>query len=181
MTKVYEFFADGFEELEAMAPVDILRRGGVEVVTVSVTGSRQVTGSHGVAMVADCLIEACDFGDAAALVLPGGMPGSLTLCRHEGLRAALVAQYERGGIVAAICAAPMVLASVGILRGRRATIYPGMEGHLDGAEYVERQVTVDGNVTTGYGPGAAYDFGYTLLAQLAGEEKAREVKEQMIY
>ena len=131
MAKVYEFLANGFEEVEALAPVDILRRGGVEVKMVSITGSNLVESSHGVVVKADLLFEnITDFSDADLLMLPGGMPGSKNLNEHEGVRKALKEQFEKGKRVAAICAAPLVLASVGLLKGKKATIYPGMESYL---------------------------------------------------
>lgn len=156
--------ADGFEELEALAPVDILRRGGVEVVTVSITGRREVTSSHGVTLLADDIFEHCDLSDAALMVLPGGMPGSTNLKDHEGLREALLTHAGKGKPIAAICAAPMVLGSLGLLEGRRATCSPGFECYLTGATYTAELVTVDGPFITGEGPGASMPFAYTLLS-----------------
>ena len=128
MAKVYEFLANGFEEIEALAPVDILRRADVTVQTVSVTGSQLVESSHGVTIKTDLLFEqAGDFSDADLLMIPGGMPGSTNLNAHEGVRQALRRQYDAGRRVAAICAAPMVLASIGILQGKRATCSPGFK------------------------------------------------------
>jgi len=153
MAKVYEFLANGFEEVEALAPVDILRRGGVEVKTISVTGNHLVESSHGVTIKADLLFEEIsNFSDVDLLMLPGGMPGSKNLNEHDGVRKALKEQFESGKRVAAICAAPLVLASVGLLKGKKATIYPGMESYLgDDAEYTGALVQEDGNVTTGGG------------------------------
>ena len=181
MTRVYIFLADGFEEVEAMVPVDVLRRGGIDIKTVSVTGTTQVTGSHGVTMTADETFEEADLSDATLLILPGGLPGSTNLNDHEGLRDALLAHCGKGGMTAAICAAPLVLGGLGLLRGRAATCYPGFEGYLTGADYTHALCTVDGNITTGEGPAAAFPFAYSLLAQLAGEDKAREVAEGMMF
>jgi len=183
MAKVYEFLANGFEEVEALAPVDILRRGGIEVKMVSVTGSNLVESSHGVVVKADLLFEnITDFSDADLLMLPGGMPGSKNLNEHEGVRKALKEQFEKGKRVAAICAAPLVLASVGLLKGKKATIYPGMESYLgEDAEYTGALVQEDGNVTTGAGPAASFPYGYQLLSYFLPAEKVEEIKKGMIY
>ena len=181
MAKVYIFLAEGFEEAEAMIPVDVMRRGGVNIETVSVTGNINVTGAHGVTMTADVLFENADINSADLLVLPGGLPGATNLNEHAGLRKALVEQNKQGKLVAAICAAPMVLGSTGILKGRRATCYPGFEQYLEGAEYTHELCTIDGNITTGEGPAAAFPFAYALLSQLAGDDKARQVAEGMMY
>ena len=179
MAKVYEFLANGFEEVEALAPVDILRRGDVEVKTVSITGSNLVESSHGVIVKADLLFEEItDFSDADLLMLPGGMPGSKNLDRHEGVRKALKEQFEKGKRVAA----PLVLASVGLLKGRKATIYPGMESYLgEDADYTGALVQEDGNVTTGAGPAASFPYGYKLLSYFVPAEKVEEIQKGMIY
>lgn len=179
MAKVYEFLADGFEEVEGLGPVDVLRRGGVEVKTVSVTGSEMVSTSHGVTVKADLLFEDADFSDADLLMMPGGLPGSATLDMHEGLHCVLAAHNEAGKLIGAICAAPMVLGRMGLLKGRRATCYPGFDKYLEGAEYTSELVTVDGNFVTGKGPAATLPYAYKLLEFMAGEEKAREVAEGM--
>ncbi|MEJ8770261.1 DJ-1 family glyoxalase III [Prevotella sp. HCN-7019] len=179
MAKVYEFLADGFEEVEGLGPVDVLRRGGVEVKTVSVTGSEMVSTSHGVTVKADLLFEDADFSDADLLMMPGGLPGSATLDMHEGLHRVLAAHNEAGKLIGAICAAPMVLGRMGLLKGRRATCYPGFDKYLEGAEYTSELVTVDGNFVTGKGPAATLPYAYKLLEFMAGEEKAREVAEGM--
>jgi DJ-1 family protein len=183
MAKVYEFLTNGFEEVEALAPVDILRRGGVEVKMVSITGSNLVESSHGVVVKADLLFEnITDFSDADLLMLPGGMPGSKNLNEHEGVRNALKEQFEKGKRVAAICAAPLVLASVGLLKGKKATIYPGMESYLgEDAEYTGALVQEDGNITTGAGPAASFPYGYQLLSYFLPAEKVEEIKKGMIY
>jgi len=182
MAKVYQFLANGFEDIEALAPVDILRRGGVEVKTVSVTGSEFVESAHGVTMKADQVFGApTDFEDADLLMIPGGMPGSTNLLRHKGVCEALLAQYNRGRRVAAICAAPMVLGHLGILKGKRATCYPGFEKYLDGAEYTAELVTVDGLVTTGEGPAAALPYGYQLLSYFVDADQVAALKDGMMY
>lgn len=181
MAKVFEFLATGFEEIEALAVVDILRRGGVDIKTVSITGNEYVETAHGVTIKADMLFEDADLSSADLLMLPGGMPGATNLNAHEGLRRALLAQNERGGRIAAICAAPMVLGGLGLLRGKCATCYPGFEKYLDGAEYTHELYTTDGNITTGEGPAATLPYAYELLAQLTDDQTARQVAEGMMF
>lgn len=180
MAKVYVFLANGFEDVEALIPVDVLRRGGVEVVTVSVVEDSQVVESaHKVQIVADAMFEDCDFADADLLVLPGGMPGASNLNAHDGVRQALLRQAAAGKRFAAICAAPLVLGGLGLLRGKRATCYPGFEQTLDGATNTGDLCTVDGMVTTGEGPAAAFPFAYTLLEQLVSKQIADQIAEGM--
>lgn len=181
MAKVYEFLADGFEEVEALAPLDILRRGGQEVVTVSINEDNFVNGAHGVTVVADANIGDVDVSDADLLVLPGGMPGAKNLLECGKVCEALVRQNAEGKLVAAICAAPMVLGLNGILEGKKATCYPGFENCLNGAAYTAELVTEDGNIITGRGPGAAMEFGYTLLSRFVDKEVVDGMREGMIY
>lgn len=179
MAKVYEFLANGFEEIEALAPVDIFRRGGLEVKTVSVTGSELVESSHGVTVKADLLFEDGNFTDADLLMLPGGMPGSTNLNAHEGVRNALKAQYNAGKRVAAICAAPMVLGSIGILEGKRATCSPGFQTYLTGATYTGNLFEEDGLVTTGEGPAASLPYAYHILGYFIPEEQVMDLERKM--
>lgn len=182
MAKAYTFLATGFEEIEALAPIDILRRGGVEVQTVSITGSEYVTSAHGVTIKADTLFEdAGDFSDADILMLPGGMPGAANLNAHEGLRQTLLAHHAGGKRIGAICAAPMVLGSLGLLKGRKATCYPGFEQYLEGATYTPQLVQEDGHITTGEGPAAALPYGYRLLSYFIGKEQTRQIEQGMMY
>ena len=184
MAKVYVFLADGFEDVEALIPVDVLRRGGVEVVTVSTTDFPLVESAHGVNIEADLQFEPCDFSDADLLMLPGGMPGASNLYAHEGVCQAVMAQYAAGKKVAAICAAPaVVLAQLGVLDGKKATCYPGFEKALAeaGASYTGDLVTVDGNVTTGEGPAAAFPYAYELLSQLVDRQTSDQIAEGMRY
>ena len=155
--KVYQFMADGFEDVEALIPVDVLRRGGVDIKTVSIMGRLEVESAHGVTIKADMLFEDADLSDADLLMLPGGMPGASNLDAHEGVKAALVKQAEAGKMVSAICAAPFVLGKLGILKGKRATCYPGE------------------------GPAAAFPYAYSILALLTTEETATEVATGMRY
>ena len=180
MAKVYVFLADGFEDVEALIPIDVLRRGGVEVVTVSTTDFPLVESAHGVAIEADLQFEQCDFADADLLMLPGGMPGAANLYAHEGVCKAVCDQAAAGKKVSAICAAPaVVLAPLGLLEGRRATCYPGFEQALEGATYTGDLVTVDGNITTAEGPAAAFPYAYELLSQLVNKQTADQIAEGM--
>jgi len=183
MAKVYVFLANGFEDVEALIPVDVLRRGGVEVVTVSVDDDSQVVESaHGVQMVADAMFDDCDFSDADLLFLPGGMPGASNLYEHKGVCQTVLAQAEGGKKVAAICAAPaVVLAQLGVLSGYKATCYPGFEQLLQqgGAQYTADLVTIDDNITTAEGPAAAFPFAYELLAQLVSKGVSDQIAEGM--
>lgn len=183
MAKVYEFLANGFEDIEALAPVDILRRGGVDVKTVSVTGSEMVESAHGVTVKADLVFESAgDFSDADLLMLPGGMPGAANLNAHEGVRTVVKRHHDGGGRVAAICAAPMVLASLGILDGKRATCYPGFEKCFGAStEYTGALFEEDGNVITGEGPAAALPYAYRILGYYVPDAKVDELEKGMMY
>lgn len=181
MAKVYEFLANGFEEVEGLAPVDILRRGGVDIKTVSVTGSEYVETSHGITIKADLTIENADLSDADMLLLPGGLPGATNLRDHEGVRAALLEQHKAGRRIGAICAAPLVLGSLGLLEGRRATCYPGFEKYMTGAEYTAQLFTEDGTIITGEGPAATLPYAYKILSYFVGEERSKVIEEQMRY
>lgn len=180
MAKVYVCLATGFEDVEALGTLDILRRGGVDAQTVSMTGDLLVTTSHNVTVKADVLFENADFSSANMVVLPGGLPGATNLDAHKGLSQVLKDFYTGGKFVAAICAAPMVLGHLGILEGKNATCYPGFESHLHGAETRGKGVEVSGNVITGRGPGFTFDFGLTLLEAVAGKEKAEQVAAGML-
>ncbi|WP_455628895.1 DJ-1 family glyoxalase III [Parabacteroides chinchillae] len=175
MKKAYVFFAIGFEELEAVGTVDILRRGGIDAKTVSITGERKVMGAHGMEFVTDSLFAETDLTNADALVLPGGIPGATNLNNYEPLKERLLEQYRNQKVVAAICAAPLVLGGLGLLKGRNATCYPGFEPKLVGANVTGEAVEVDGNVITGKGPGLVFNFGLALVAALKGEAVAEEV------
>ena len=182
MAKVYVFLADGFEDVEALIPIDVLRRGGVEVVTISTTVFPLVESAHGVNIEADLQFDQADYSDADLLMLPGGMPGASNLFAHEGVREVLLNQYKAGKKIAAICASPaVVLAPLGILDGKRATCYPGFEKALEKTTYTGDLVTVDGNVTTAEGPAAAFLYAYELLTQLVDKQTSDQIAEGMRY
>ena len=180
MKNVYVFLADGFEEIEALAPVDVMRRAGLPVTMVSVTGNSVVQGAHGIPVVADAAFDSLDYADAALLFLPGGLPGATNLEAHEGLAQLLMAKAEAGDVVlSAICAAPLVLGGLGLLVGKQATCYPGFEDTMKGASYTADKVTVDGNVITACGPGAAWELGFTFVERFCGVAKAYELRQGM--
>lgn len=181
MAKVYQFLANGTEDVEALIPLDVLRRAGVDFVTVSTTGDIIATTSHGVQIVADVKIEDVDVSDADLLMIPGGIPGAPNLCNHPMVREMMLKQYEAGKLVSAICAGPMILGSLGIAKGKRCTCYPGCEGDIAEAEYTAELVTVDGNVITGEGPAAAFPYAYTICEILCGKEITEALKEGMRY
>ncbi len=180
MKKVSLFLANGFEEIEALATVDILRRAQVQVETVSITSDKVVTGAHGVPVTADTTFDKADFTDVVALILPGGMPGAKHLNEHEGLKALITRFNEEKKLLAAICAAPMVFGGLGLLEGKKATCYPGFEGELKGAKVTGKSVVVDGNITTGKGPGLVFDFALALVEQIAGKETRKEVQSGLL-
>ena len=178
---IYVFLATGFEDIESIAPVDIMRRAGLKVQTVSITGERIVASAHGVGIAADIMLPDVDFRKAEMLVLPGGLPGATNLNDHEGVRDAMLKQYNAGKKVGAICAAPLVLGGLGILNGKRATCYPGFEDQMTGAEYTAEVFTIDGNVITGCGPAATLPYSYAILEMLGYGEQAAALREGMMF
>lgn len=179
MRRACVLLANGFEEIEALTVVDVLRRAGVDVKMASLAG-RRVTGAHGIAVVADQMLKAAAEETWDAVILPGGMPGSDTLRKSARVLALVRAQFESGRLVAAICAAPMALGAAGILRGRRATCYPGCEAELTGARVVAQRVVSDRNVLTSRGPGTALEFALALAQKLAGKPVAARLRKQML-
>lgn len=175
MKKAIVFLANGFEEMEALGTVDILRRGGIEVTTVSITADLVVTGAHNVPVTADKTLDNIVLNEADALILPGGMPGASNLNSSEPLKEALLQQYREGRIVAAICAAPMVLGGLGLLKDRNATCYPGFEPKLIGANVTGEAVEISDNVITGRGPGLVMNFALALVAAIKNDAVAEEV------
>ena len=176
----YVFLAEGFEEIEALAPVDVMRRAGLAVTMVSVTDDLVVRGAHGIPVLADATFAALDFADAALLFLPGGLPGATNLEAHAELGQLLVAKAVQDEVVvSAICAAPLVLGGLGLLQGKQATCYPGFEDTMKGATYTAAKVTVDGNIFTACGPAAAWELGFTFVEHFCGTEKADELRKGM--
>ncbi len=173
---IYVFLAEGFEELEALAPVDILRRAKKEVVTVGVTG-KTVKGAHGVPVVCDISIDEAEFSEKTeAIVLPGGMPGTLNLEKSEKVNKFIDFAEENKKIIGAICAAPGILGKKGLLKGKKATCFTGFEKDLSGAEVLSTPTVSDGNIVTAFGAGAAFQFGFELLKALTDEETAQNIR-----
>lgn len=173
---IYVLLADGFEEIEALAPVDLLRRAGLTVVTVSTEEGSVVTGAHGIAVATDAHIsdiESCD--DAELLILPGGMPGTTNLNENEDVHRLIDSATAGDKRIAAICAAPMILGEKGLLEGKNATCYPGFEEHLKGAAEIGGRVVTDGLITTAKGAGAAVEFAIELISLLCGRETAERI------
>ena len=166
--------ADGFEEIEALTPVDMLRRAGLEVVTVGVS-SKVAVGSHGIAVICDKTPDEVDLSATSTVIFPGGMPGSLNLDASPFTDVIISSVLERGGRLAAICAAPLVLGRRGLLVGKRATCYPGFESELSGAIITGESVVTDGNITTAKGMGVALEFSKELVSLLVSKEKAEEL------
>ena len=181
MKKIGVFFAEGYEEIEALTVVDICRRCGLGVDMVSVTEELMVTGSHGIGVRMDKGFSSADFQEYDMAVLPGGMPGTKNLEAHEGLMAQVDAYYAGGKYVAAICAAPSIFGHRGILKGRRACCYPGIEAHLEGAEVTAGPVEIADNVITSRGMGTAMDFALAIVEVLCGKEKAQEMAEAVVH
>lgn len=175
---VYVFLANGFEEIEAVATIDVLRRAGLHVVTVGI-GGKEIVGSHDIRVLADCEEQDVNMQKARAVVLPGGMPGTLHLEASETVQNALDFAVEHQLLIAAICAAPSILGHKNILNGKQAIAYPGFEKELTGAIISEKPVIKDGNVITAKGAGVAIAFGLEIAAVLTSEEKANLVKEAM--
>ncbi len=175
---VYIFLADGFEIIEAMSPLDMLRRAKLETATVGVTGKR-VTASCGVTVEADITIDEFNFSNVDAIVLPGGMPGTTNLEANEKVHSAIDTAVAEDKLVCAICAAPSILGHKGLLNGLEATCYPGFEDALCGASLSDNYVAVDGKFVTARGAGVSVDFGLEIVKQLSGEAEAQRIKSQI--
>lgn len=181
MKKVCVLIADGFEEIEALTAVDLLRRAQIYVDTVSITDDYIVQGSHGITVQTEDLFEEVDFGEFDMIVLPGGMPGTTNLGAHSGVRKVVKQYADQDRYVAAICAAPTVLSDLGLLKNKRVTCYPAMEEKIEGAVLTGAPVMWDGNIITSQGVGTAIDFALKLIAVLSGTEKAEEVADSIVY
>lgn len=173
--KVFIFLADGFEEIEAIAPIDIFRRAAIEVINVSISLQKEVVGTHGIPVLADSLFSETDFTAADLIFLPGGMPGTKNLDAHEGLKNLIREQFESGKPIAAICAAPSILGKMGLLKGKEAICYPGFENQLIGATISESKVVSSGLIRTAKGAGVAIQFALQLVGELKGEAEATRI------
>ena len=179
--KVGMMVANGYEEVEMLTVVDLLRRAGMTCDIISVTGEKQLTSSHKVTVLADLLYEEADFDSYDALAIPGGMPGTTNLGAHAGVCEQLKKAYADGRMIAAICAAPTVFGKLGLLEGKKAICYPGMEDQLTGAEVTYEPAVRDGNIITSRGMGTAIDFGLAIIAYYEGEEAAAALAEKIVY
>lgn len=180
MKTICVFLATGFEEIEALTPVDVLRRANLPVKTVSITGNLTVMGAHGIPVTADALIEDVNIDDIERIILPGGMPGATNLDTHPLIDQWVNLFAEAGKPISAICAAPLVLGKRNILNNRKATCYPGFETYLQGATYTAACVEKDGNIITGKGPGAAMDFAFAIMAEYCSAQQVAEQRAGMM-
>ena len=181
MKKVSVFLADGFEEIEGLTVVDLLRRAGVEVTTVSITGDYTIHGAHGIDVQADKLFEEMNYDEQDMLVLPGGMPGTLNLGVDATVNQTIKEFAAAGKLVCAICAAPSVLGAAGLLKGKNATCHPGFEEKLTGATTSEDEVVVDGNIITSRGMGTAIPFALEIVRYFKDDAAVEEIKKGLVY
>lgn len=181
MAKTVLFLAEGFEEIEALTVVDLLRRAGIECVTASISGDASVKGSHDITVMADTTFAKAPIDEADMLILPGGGLGTQNLKACEPLADKLRAFDSAGKLLSAICAAPTVLGELGLLKGRRACCYPGCEDGLVGAEVSTDEVTVDGHITTSRGMGTAIPFGLAIIERFQGAQAAADMAKKIVY
>lgn len=181
MSRVLIFMAEGHEEIEALTVVDLLRRAGIEIEMVSITGNKKVPGSHGITTYCDKLIETVNFDSADMLVLPGGMPGTLNLELCQPLMDQVHGFNTSKKGLAAICAAPTVFGKAGLLQGKTATCYPGMEKDLVGANVSTDEVCHDGHIITSRGLGTAIPFALEIVKTFKGEAAAKQLADAVVY
>lgn len=181
MSKAAIFLATGFEEIEAVSIMDVLRRGGIELDIVSVSGMEYVEGAHGIVVKSDALFFSIDFSEYDLFLLPGGMPGTLNLSKHEGLCQLLKEVSEQGKHIGAICAAPSVLGQLRLLEERQVTCYPGFEDQCYGADMIDADVVRDKNLITGKGAGVAMKFAFEVLRWYKTEPEVDKLEKAMIH
>ncbi|MBE5830570.1 MAG: DJ-1/PfpI family protein [Butyrivibrio sp.] len=181
MPKTAIFLADGFEEIEALTVVDLLRRANIEISTVSIMGRKNVTGSHNITVEADSLLEETDFDSLDMLILPGGMPGTTNLADCKALTDKIKEFDEKDKMLCAICAAPTVFGKLGILKGKKACCFPGREEDLLGADVQTSSVTKDGHFITSRGMGTAIDFGLAIIEHYQGSDAATSMASKIVY
>ena len=177
---IYMFLADGFEEIEALCPLDLMRRVGLSVTTVGI-GKKNITGSHNITVSADITDKEFDGSDAQMIFLPGGMPGTLGLADSDVVKNAINNAVKNNIYIAAICAAPSILGDMGLLAGKEAICYPGFEDRLTGATISDKRVVKDDKIITAAGMGVALDLGLEIVSVFFGEEKAQALKKAVIY
>lgn len=177
---VYLFLANGFEECEALVPLDILRRANIEIKTVGI-GSNIITGSHGISINCDTLNKDLSFDKLEGIILPGGLPGATNLEADKTVQSFIDYCADNGLLISAICAAPQILGHKGLLNGKNAVCFPGFEKELKGANIIDQKVVKDGNIITAWGAGAAFEFGFKILEQLTNTETAQNLQNAMKY
>ncbi len=177
--KAFVLLADGFEEIEALAPIDVLRRAGVDVLTLSINDNKNVVGTHNVSVVADDFLANHIDEKADIIITPGGLPGAFYLRDSKLVQEILKKQFDDKGLIASICASPIALDSAGVLDAKY-TCYPGVEKQIKSGNYLNERVVFDKNIITGKGPGAAIEFALKIVEVLLGKEKADSLKEEMI-
>ncbi|MBQ6143419.1 MAG: DJ-1/PfpI family protein [Clostridia bacterium] len=178
---IYIFLADGFEEVEATTPRDILKRAGISIQTVGLNQSDTVSSASGLKIIPDVQIEHINFNDIEGIILPGGMPGTKNLEQNKKVLEIIKYCIENKLLIGAICAAPSILGKMGVLKNKAACCYPGFEKYLIGAKISENSVSTDKNIITSKGPGTAFEFGFAVLKYLKGRENAESIKSSMIY
>ncbi len=181
MKDICVFFAEGYEEIEALTVVDILRRASIPVKMVSITKEKEVTSSHQITVKMDCVLSEVDFDKVEMIVLPGGMPGTKNLEACEALMEQVDAFVKAGRPVSAICAAPSILGHRGHLKGKKACCYPSLEEHLEGAEVLKVPSVISDNITTGRGMGAAIPFALSILERYQGKDAVKDMVDKIVY
>lgn len=179
MTKIIVHLADGFEEMEAIIPIDVWRRAGFDVLTVSISSELKVTGAHHITLLADCLFDEAIYKDADMIFLPGGIPGATNLDAHRGLRTQIHAFANQDKILGAICAAPLILGHNHLLKGKKCTCFPGFESELYEADYTAVSIQTDGNIVTGKGTGVALEYALQIVARFTNLLVAKELAQKM--
>jgi protein deglycase len=180
MKKIAVHLAEGFEEIEAVNIIDVLRRAEINVKVVSITNNLEVTGSHGIKIIADKLFQEVNYNLIDMIILPGGMPGATNLNNHLGLREQILNFYDTKKLLGAICAAPLVFGNLGILKNKNTTCYPGFENQLHGAIATGENIEVADNIITGKGAGVAIDFALKIVEIIKGKELANKLAQKMI-
>ena len=179
--KAFVFLANGFEEVEAITPIDLLRRADIDVTTVSISENKEVIGAHNVSFIADVLINEADFSDIDLLLLPGGMPGTTNLNACEELKRLIKKHVLESKLIAAICAAPIILGQMSLLEGEKAVCYPSFENQLLGADVQYNKVQKSNNIITARGAGCAIEFSLAIIEALCGKSKSDEIAKSIIF
>ncbi len=180
MKSVALHLAEGFEEIEAITVIDILRRAEINVITVSITKNLQVKGAHNIIVTADTIIENVNYDDIQMIVLPGGMPGAKNLNEHNLLKEKILSFHKKDKQIAAICAAPMILGELNLLENKQATCYPGFEKYLNGAIITNKGTEISNNIITAKGPAFAIEFALKIIEVLISKEKSKVIADGLL-